>query len=219
MKAHLISLWKAYSRFIDRQGFPMIVTVCVAVIAATALYSTKYEQPYVSPTPPVMENVSAAQLMQQSLRETATPLPRPTPLASDWHLPLDKLNVLRTFQAETMIQGSTTGIWSIHDAVDLGCSAGDKVYAIANGTILHAGQDALLGAWLCIQHPDNTEALYAGLAFTSDYIEGDQVFAGDTLGYAGKNPLDEEDIGPHLHLRVTKDGQAIDPLLLWTALN
>lgn len=215
MSSFLRHLWRSYTAFIDKQGFPIVVTTCVAIITATALFTTGREDAYVSPTPPVIENVSAAQLMQQSLREAVTPTPSPTSTAPQFLPPLDEVNVLRAFQTDIMYRGDITGVWAIHDAADLSCTPGNSVYAIADGTVLAAGQEQLRGAWLQIEHTGNVEALYAGLSLICDYRPGDRVFAGDIIGYAGNGLLDEQNMGAHLHLRVTRGGQSIDPLSLW----
>lgn len=203
-----------YIRFIEKQGFPIIVTVCVAVITATALFTMQSRTSYVSPTPPPVEHISAAQLLQQSLANAATATPAPTATPLQWCAPLDTMEVLRSFDVSSMIC-MDSGVWAIHDAIDLKTEAGAPVYAISDGEVIAAGNDMLKGAWLTIRHDDRVEAHYAGLALLNDYISGDTVYMGDTIGFCGNGPLDEESSGPHLHLRVTKDGQAIDPNTLW----
>lgn len=44
---------------------------------------------------------------------------------------------------------------------------------------------------------------------------GDPSPRGKPLGFVGEGPLAERDLEPHLHLRVTRDGNAVDPTLLW----
>lgn len=215
IKSAFTRIKDGYVRFVEKQGFAIITVVCVAVITATAVWS-KQEEVYVSPTPPVSHDVSAAQLMQQSLREAATPSPVPTETPRPWTPPLDEITVLRPFDADSMVQSGVTGIWAIHDAVDLATQRGAKVYAIADGVVLSTGKDQLQGVWLLIDH-SGTEALYAGLALQADYLPGDKVFSGDMIGYTGSGPLDETDLGAHLHLRVTQAGKAVDPLTLWPA--
>ena len=203
-----------YIRFVEKQGFPVIVAVCVAVITATALFARKDNAAYVSPTPPVMEHVSAAQLLQQSLANAAKVTPSPTAGPVRWAAPLDSIDELRGFDADTFIQYDS-GVWAIHDAVDLKASAGAKVYAIGDGEIVAAGNDDIRGAWLTVRHADSIETHYAGMALLNDYIPGDDVRKGDVIGYCGNAMLDESSLGPHLHLRVTKDGQAMIPSALW----
>ena len=65
MKAAFLKWKKTYERFVEKQGFPIIVTLCVAVLTGTAVWTRRQPQVPPSPTPPVMEDVSASQLMQQ----------------------------------------------------------------------------------------------------------------------------------------------------------
>ena len=44
---------------------------------------------------------------------------------------------------------------------------------------------------------------------------GDPVALGQVIGFVGNGVMDEADLPSHLHLRVTRDGNAIDPSLLW----
>lgn len=215
------AIWKCvrdgYVKFVEKQGFPIIVTLCVAVITATALWTGKQETAYVSPTPPVTNDVSAVQLMQQSLREAVTPTPAPTEAPRLWQAPLAEIVVLREYTADSMLQSGMTGVWTIHDAIDLEADRGSKVFAMSDGTVVDSGENKLLGVWVQIDHGDGVEALYAGLALNNGYLAGDEVRAGAVIGYSGSGLLEESDMPPHLHLRVTRDGVTIDPATLWTA--
>ena len=215
MKAAFRQLKEHYIRFVEKQGFPVLVTLCVAVITATAVWTTQKEAPYVSPTPPVVEDISAAQLMQQSLRSAYTSTPAPTETPCNWVRPLDEISVIQPFSSEKMVYSSVTGIWAVHTAVDLACQSGDKVYAISDGEVISAGIDKLKGAWLEIDHDNGITALYAGMMLTADYIAGDTVRSGAVIGYAGNKLLSETSLGPHLHLEVKKDNVPIDPQALW----
>lgn len=214
MKAYFIKIRDGYIRFVEKQGFPLIVTLCVAVITATALWTADHEEAYVSPTPPVVEHISAAQLLQQSLRDAAAPTTAPTVAPRRWIAPLDAVEVLRPFDAASMVQG-VSGVWSIHDAVDLKAASGAKVYAIADGEVTATGSDKLHGVWITIDHGDGYAAYYAGMALLCDYLPGDEVRMGDTIGFAGNNMADESNLGMHLHLQVMQDGQSTDPTRLW----
>lgn len=206
---------KSYVQFVEKQGFPIIVTVCTGVIVATAVWTGSREHVYTAPTPPPSGDISAAQLIQQSLRSAvpATPIPVQTP--RPWHPPLDEIRILRPFDTSCMVKGALTELWYFHDAVDLAAASGSRVYAIADGTVSAAGKDQLLGEWLRIDHDNGVEAFYAGMVLTEPYIVGDRVFGGDTIGYVGKGIQDETDLPAHLHLQVTKDGLPIDPSMLW----
>lgn len=170
--------------------------------------------PLPTPTPPVSDAASAAQLWQQSLQEVSTPTPVPTQQPLSWQSPLEKIVVLRDFDGSRMVQSSVTGIWQLHDAVDLAAETGAIVRSMADGTVLQTTDDGLLGASVRIAHSGGYEALYAGLALVSAIRAGDPVEAGQTIGFAGNSVLDESDMEPHLHLRITRNDKAVDPLLL-----
>lgn len=215
LKTFWRSAKKGYVRFVEKQGFGIIITVCVAVITATAVWTKQSEPAYVAPTPPPGSEISAAQLMQQSLRSAATPTPAPTAAASKWIAPLSSLQVAGRFNTSRMVQGSVTGVWTLHDAADLAADAGTPVLSMADGVVTAVGNDRLQGAWIAIDHGDGYEAHYAGLAMITAFLPGDTVVQGETVGYAGEGPLDEGHLGPHVHLRVTLDGTAVDPVGLF----
>lgn len=217
IKTILLHAKDRYTDFAEHQGFPIIVTLCVAVITATAVWTGNRQEAYVSPTPPVADHISAAQLLQQSLKEAATATPAPTETPRRWQAPLEHITVLQAYDAKKMIQNSTTSIWAIHDAIDLKCTPGEKILAMSDGIVLAAGSDKLNGAWLHIDHGNGIEALYAGMAVTGAYIPGDEVRLGAVIGFAGAESLAESHLPPHLHLRVTQDGCAVNPTLLMQA--
>lgn len=214
MKEAFCKLKNHYVHFVEKQGFPIIVTVCVAIITATALYTRQSKADYVSPTPPPVEPISAAQLLQQSLASAATAVPAPTAAPVQWCAPLDTLAAVRRFDTSAMVC-LDSGIWAIHDAVDLKAKSGTPIHAIGDGEVTGAGNDKLQGAWLTIQHKEGIVSQYAGMSLINDYIAGDAVRGGDIIGFCGDGPLDEASLDAHLHLRITKDGQAIDPCSLW----
>lgn len=185
---------------------------CIGVIIATAVWTGQPTPQPVMPTPPVEDGAWVAQLQQQSLAEVATPTPRPAPA---WQPPLEDFSVLRGFDAARLTQSGTTGLWQLHDAADLACTVGQKVLALADGVVLRAGQDQLQGVHLLIDHGRGYEALYAGLALGTGLQAGDPVVMGQTIGFSGNHMAEEADLPPHVHLRVTLGGNAVDPLALW----
>lgn len=218
MKKAFLKIRNSYVRFVEKQGFPIIVTLCIAIITTTALWRTQHDVPPVSPTPPVIENVLAAQLMQQSLRSAATGTPAPTSTPQRWISPVPQAEVLCAFSAEQMIQGSS-GLWAIHDAVDLKIASGEQIFAMSDGIVTASGNDQLQGAWIDIKHGDKITAHYAGMHMLGSYIPGDDVRLGEVIGYAGNTMANERSLGPHLHLRVIENGVAIDPIPLWENVN
>lgn len=205
-----------YVRLIEGQGFPIVAVVCVAVITATALWTNHQEDDAALPTPTAAYDVTAAQLQQQLLRDALSATAAPTAAPQQWRAPLAG-EVQQPFSADSMVQSGITGIWSMHDAIDIAAPLGSEICAMADGTVLSAGEDALQGAWLLIDHRGGTLALYAGMSKSAEYRAGDSVRFGDVIGFCGSGLLSEQDASPHLHLRVTQNGAAIDPQSLWAA--
>lgn len=196
--------WR-YRRFVRRQGFVVMTVLCAAVIAGSAAWTQQGNFRRVSPTS-TPDAASAADLWQQSLRDAATPSPTP---ADDpgWLAPLGALTVLRAFDAEKLVPTGITGLWQVHDALDLAAAPGDPVFAMRDGTVLGIAEHVLLGVCVTVDHGGGFVAEYAGLSPAEALVPGQAVRAGQTLGMA--------DGGSHgLHLRVTLDGMPVDPAAL-----
>lgn len=206
----------AYVNFIERQGFLVVLGVCVAVIVGTAVWSRGQEPAVSAPTPPVSEEAAqAAQLQQESLQQAATPTPAPKASPEVFLPPLEQVRVLQGFDAARLRGGEASGIWQLHDACDLAGNMGDKVMAMAAGTVVEVVEDSALQCQVTVDHGDGLVAQYAGMAALAGLQPGDPVSQGQTLGFVGEGPLAERYLEPHLHLRVTREGRAVDPTLLW----
>lgn len=216
--ATIKGFWKSFSakyvQFVERQGFMIILAVCVSVIAGTAVWTNRSDAPVPIPTPPVGNAASVAQLQQQSLRDVTTPSPAPSAAPQVWHYPLETISVLRGFDAARMVRSGVTGLWQLHDAADLRCAVGEPVRAMADGTVTDISSKGLMGASVIIDHGEGIMAQYAGLSLHAGLRVGDPTQAGQIIGFGGNDVLDESDLEPHLHLRVTRNGSAIDPLSL-----
>lgn len=203
-----------YTRFIQRQGFAVLTVLCVAVIVGSAVWTKHATVPKAAPTPPVSGAALAAELWQQSLKEAVTLSPSPTAAVAVWTPPMENMSLLRSFDGVRMVQSGITGVWQLHDAVDLIAEPGAPVFAMANGIVLSIEEKGLQQACVTVSHPGGYEVTFAGLSMLSGIQPGDPVKAGQTLGFAGDGPMDETDLDDHVHLRITKDGHAVDPMTL-----
>ena len=77
--------------------------------------------------------------------------------------------------------GKRTG-WTIRTGVDLADSF-SPVYAIANGTVIAAGNRPGLGQTIIVQHPAGVQSFYAHLR--KALVRGKQVFAGQQIAQSG----------------------------------
>lgn len=97
---------------------------------------------------------------------------------------------------------------SFHSGVDLEAQAGQNVLAVAAGTVLDCSYSEAYGYHVTLEHENGVQTMYAHLrAF---YVEsGDTVAQGQVIAAVGATGWAT---GPHLHLSVFRDGEAVDPL-------
>lgn len=96
-----------------------------------------------------------------------------------------------------------------HDGIDIGGSVnGQAADSIGGGKVTEVGYDENgYGNYVVVDHADGYTSLYGHLQ-KATVKKGDTVSAGQQVGVIGSTGNSS---GPHLHLRVHKNGQSIDP--------
>lgn len=100
-----------------------------------------------------------------------------------------------------------TGKRSEHPGVDIVLSKGAPIYAVANGTIIFAGEKDGYGNLVEVAHNEGYTSRYAHLDRVAVTV-GDSVVHGQRIATAGDSG---RATGPHLHFELQKDGRPIDP--------
>ena len=97
---------------------------------------------------------------------------------------------------------------SAHKGVDIACSTGTPIKAIADGTVLYSGYDNTgLGYVVKIDHGNGVQTWYGHCSKL--YVKtGEHVNAGDTISAVGSTG---NSTGPHLHLEIRMDGKPVNP--------
>ena len=101
---------------------------------------------------------------------------------------------------------------SNHDGIDIGGTGGNldgqAADSINSGKVTEVGYDENgYGNYVVVDHGDGYTSLYGHLQ-KATVKQGDTVSAGQQVGVIGSTGNSS---GPHLHLRVHKNGQSIDP--------
>lgn len=94
-----------------------------------------------------------------------------------------------------------------HDGMDLAAPTGTPIRPVRPGIVRHAGEINGFGLTVIVDHGDGVESLYAHMD-AIDVQKGDAVMYSSELGKVGSTG---RSTGPHLHLEIREDGQAIDP--------
>lgn len=146
-------------------------------------------------TPPIMPE-------QETESET-----QPQPEVPAYIFPLEDANAEVTnpygWQAHPVTKQK-----SLHSGVDLAADYGTNVLAVADGTVLDCSYDAAYGYILTLEHENGVQTQYAHL---SEFLvnAGAEVRQGQIIAKTGDSGWAT---GPHLHLGVLIDGEAVDPL-------
>ena len=124
--------------------------------------------------------------------------------------PLDGTTVT-VFSMTELMYDETMADWRTHNGMDIQAAEGDAVKTAADGTVQSVRDDELMGTTVWIEHADGYVTQYSSLLADPPVAEGQQVKAGDIIGYVGNTAAAENSMGPHLHFSVTKDGELVDP--------
>ena len=125
-------------------------------------------------------------------------------------LPLEGETVT-AFSVDKLQFNETLRDWRTHDGVDVAAAEGTPVLAACAGTVVSVSDDPLLGCCVTVRHEGAVETLYGSLRELPDVEAGEEISAGQVLGFVGESAASESALGPHLHFAVRENGEARDP--------
>jgi len=97
-----------------------------------------------------------------------------------------------------------------HLGVDFAAPTGRKIFAAANGRVIHKGRKGGYGKTIIIRHSNGLKTLYAHMnSYNKKLRVGSKVKQGRFIGRVGSTG---RSTGPHLHFGLYKNGRAINPL-------
>lgn len=214
-----------YDRMMEKQGFYVVLGVCVMVIVLSAVYTFRLrdettEPPMTEQAQSVGGSQNAETLKEAQALVASENAALSVPTVSPLHFIQPVVGFTdRTFSDTEPQFFSQSNFWRVHTGIDLQAEYGAPVAACAAGTVLNVWEDNELGLCVAIEHADGYRTLYAGLS-SADYVRGgDPVAQGQTIGHVGNDVLFESDALPHLHLEIYKDGKPVDPLAVFLGLD
>ena len=203
---------------------PAWVGICVSVlfVLTASVFTTQAASPSAIPEMELAvqkeipeENVAVSVPVSEPLPTTPPIMPeqetesetQPQPEVPAYIFPLEDANAEVTnpygWQAHPVTKQK-----SLHSGVDLAADYGTNVLAVADGTVLDCSYDAAYGYILTLEHENGIQTQYAHL---SEFLvnAGAEVRQGQIIAKTGDSGWTT---GPHLHLGVLIDGEAVDPL-------
>ena len=232
-------LWRRVLDFLGRQGFYLVLLLCLGVIGLTALIfsSTWKAVQTVSADPGLSVRVTIPPMTTQRpvLAETPPPQAETTPepvtgepaerpgealpaaeapaaetMASVFLWPLSG-DVERGYAWDKLVYDRTMADWRTHDGLDISGGLGAKVYAAADGVVEEVSVDERMGTTVILYHGGGLRSVYANLAATPAVQAGDEVKLGDVVGAIGTTAMAERGDVTHLHFSMSVDGVSVDP--------
>jgi murein DD-endopeptidase MepM/ murein hydrolase activator NlpD len=96
---------------------------------------------------------------------------------------------------------------SSHTGLDIACSTGTQIHVVADGKVIFAEKNGSYGNLIKVDHGNGVETWYAHCSKLYAKV-GETVKAGDTIAAVGSTG---NSTGPHLHLEIRINGNAINP--------
>ena len=95
----------------------------------------------------------------------------------------------------------------MHSGMDFGGGYGAPIYAVTDGTVVHAGRKGGFGNYVKLQHGGGLASGYGHMSRIA-VSSGRRVRRGQIIGYIGSTGLST---GPHLHYELYRNGRAVNP--------
>lgn len=149
------------------------------------------------------------QTTQPSQPQAAVPKPA-APAVYTWPV---KGEVLRGVSVDALAYDPTMGDWRTHDGLDIAAQEGFQVLCVSDGVVAEVMEDDLMGVTVVVEHPEGLVSTYSNLADKPAVSVGQEVDTGTVLGTVGATAIAESAMPAHLHLEMTKNGEAVDPTI------
>ena len=217
-----------YDRLMEKQGFYIVLGICVLVILLSALYTfhlrDQWEEPQAESAGEALaaggaqdaQTLAGAKALVES--QGAKELSAPTQPPLRFVQPVSGF-AGRAFSIDEPQYFAKTNVWQVHPGMDLEAEYGTLVKACASGTVAAVGEDNQLGLCVRLSHEGGYESLYAGLSGAEQVRAGDPVAQGQSIGHSGNGVLAESDAEPHLHFEIWKDGRPVDPVAVFLGVD
>lgn len=124
--------------------------------------------------------------------------------------PVSNNEIIKENSKDELVQDISMNDWRTHNATDFSVKSGEKVMAIANGTVKSIENSDMFGTIIVIEHDDGMITKTCGLNAETVAKIDKKVVAGDVIGTAmGLFPA-EQNQGEHIHIEAIKDGVNFD---------
>ncbi|MBC2579841.1 M23 family metallopeptidase [Clostridium sp. DJ247] len=222
--------------FFKKEGFYVILFVCLCVVATIAVLTAKNNKH--SNTPVQQNNVSqqnekkqvakaenepslnydnALQVKKNTKSETVAPKSETSSqgvsssVSTTFQKPVDG-SIARGY-SEDPVYWDSTGSYRPNLGYEIKADLGKSVFAVADGKIEEVNSVTQDGVEIVVNHQNGLKTVYSNLDPKVKVTKGQTVAKGTVIGTVGKSTLRAayEKYGDHLHFAVLKGKDFVDP--------
>ena len=135
--------------------------------------------------------------------------------AEEFKLELPATGIItKNHDATLQVWNETLGAYKVHLGIDISTAENAPVFAAADGKIKKVWDDALMGKCVAIDHGDEIYTFYKNLdpVLMENIKENAEIKCGEQIGKVGESAISELADEPHLHIEMTVNGIAVDPM-------
>ncbi len=224
------------SNFLKKEGFYVILFVCLCVVASVAAITTRNSKMRTATAP----NSSNKELALEKKEETKKQLPdadmvkkntestnnvvaktdnSKTKAVANTSTKLTnpiKGDIVRTYSYPNAVWCETMGHYRSMKGIDISAKVGTDVLAVADGVVEEVDNDKTeRGQYVIIKHANGLLSVYSNLDEKISVKKGDKVKQNQPIGKVGKTATtySEEKYGDHLNFQIinTTKNEQVDP--------
>lgn len=203
------------SSFFKKEGFYVILFVCLCIVATVAAISVKNNRALKSKPPVAENNIEEQSKLAQNNQEPSTEInnalqvkegvnkttessknitvPKDGKASTAVNKPVDTKfskpveGVLARAYTEDTIYCETLGTWRTKSGIDVKANIGEKVIAALDGVVEKVDNDNTeLGKYIIINHQNGLKTVYSNLDENVVVKQGQKVTKGQQIGKVGK---------------------------------
>ncbi|MDT8715579.1 M23 family metallopeptidase [Clostridium sp. 19966] len=223
------------SNFFKREGFYVILFVCICVVATTAAIVAKNnksskkspvvqeqkKQSVASTTPStVKNNIPNALEVKDNKTNSAVSVPKngtssqsvSNAVDTTFTKPVD--GALARGYSTDLQYCQTIGSYKTNHGIEISAKLNSEVHAVLDGKVEAIDNDKTeLGEYIIVDHQNGLKTIYSNLREDVKVKVGDTVKKNQIIGYVGKTrtSYSQEKFGDHLHFEVMKGTEYVDP--------
>lgn len=226
-------LFDKSSNFFKKEGFYVILFVCLCIVATVAAITARNGKSVNKP-PVVQENTENKVAANNPDNSQGSEMPNAMQVKKDPEISVPKSGSASAAVTNTadykfvkpvegtnattyntgLVKCETIGTYKTNNGIEIQAKLNSPVYAVLDGKVEAVKNDGTeLGQYVVIDHQNGLKTVYANLKEDVKLKVGDKVKKSQIIGSVGetRGSYSNEPYGTHLHFEVMKSNEYVDP--------